>query len=36
MEKEREILIDEMEKLLKTLTYEQIRSVYIFTLQKTK
>ncbi len=36
MEKEREILIAEIEKLLKSLTYEQLRSVYIFTLQKIK
>lgn len=31
MEKEREILIAEIEKLLESLTYEQLRSVYIFT-----
>lgn len=36
LEKEREILIAEIEKLMKSLTYEQLRSVYIFTLQKIK
>jgi hypothetical protein len=36
MENEREILIAELEKLAERLTYEQLRSVYIFTLQKTK
>nr|DAH15207.1 MAG TPA: hypothetical protein [Caudoviricetes sp.] len=36
LEKERKILIEEIEKLLKSLTYEQLRSVYIFTLQKIK
>ena len=36
MEKEREILIAELEKLAEKLTYEQLRSVYIFALQKTK
>lgn len=35
-EKEREILLEETKKLLKSLTYEQLRSVYIFTLQKIK
>ena len=36
MEKEREILIAEIEKLLESLTCGQLRSVYIFTLQKIK
>ena len=36
MEKEREILIAELEKLAENLTYEQLRSVFIFALQKTK
>ena len=36
MENEREILIAELEKLAEKLTYEQLRSVYIFALQKTK
>lgn len=36
MENEREILIAELEKLAEKLAYEQLRSVYIFTLQKTK
>lgn len=36
MEKEREILIAELGKLAEKLTYEQLRSVYIFALQKTK
>lgn len=36
MEDERKILIAELEKLAEKLTYEQLRSVYIFTLQKTK
>ena len=36
LEKERKILIEEIEKLLKSLTYEQLRSMYIFTLQKIK
>lgn len=36
MENEREILLAELEKLAEKLTYEQLRSVYIFTLQKNK
>ena len=36
MKKDREILIAEIEKLLESLTYEQLRSMYIFTLQKIK
>ena len=36
MENERKILIAELEKLAEKLTYEQLRSVYIFALQKTK
>lgn len=36
MENEREILLAELEKLAEKLTNEQLRSVYIFTLQKTK
>lgn len=36
MENERGILLAELEKLVEKLTYEQLRSVYIFTLQKTK
>lgn len=36
MDEERRKLAEAIARLLQRLSYEQLRSVYIFTLQKTK